>query len=586
MTMGGLPAGARRAPLWGAWLLGGCFALIGLWLAGGGAWLAWLGGSPYYLMCGLGCLVVAFCYLTGRERAAFLLYSAIFAATCLWALAEIGLDFWQLLPRVAGPAVFCAIAIVRWLRVSGRTRSAWFATGLSLLGLAVLFMTITRLPDVTGQRLAIAPPTAQPHDWSAFGQSDGGMRYSPAAQINRSNVGSLEPAWTFRTGDLASAYPDQIMPPSFQATPLKIGDTLYLCSTHDIVYALDADSGRLRWRHDPHIDGTGVYNFSCRGVSYAAVDGVGGLCAKRIFLGTLDARLIALDAGTGRPCTGFGRNGAVNLREGMGKAPGGHYTVSSPPAIVNGVAVVGGFVVDGLLTDVPSGVVRAYDIVTGALRWSWDSGAKDVNWRPAPGQFYTRGSPNVWSLMSADPALGLVYLPTGNATPDFVGMHRTPEMDRYSSSVVALDSRTGKIRWHFQTVHHDLWDYDLGAQPTLFDMPMPDGSTVPALAQATKQGDIYILDRRTGKPLTPVVERRAPRGTVREERYSPTQPTSIGFPVPLTKMVLQERDMWGATPLDQLFCRIWFRRARNEGRYTPPATVRTIQYPSNMGAVD
>ncbi|MBV1918100.1 MAG: pyrroloquinoline quinone-dependent dehydrogenase [Sphingomonadaceae bacterium] len=289
---------------------------------------------------------------------------------------------------------------------------------------------------------------------------------------------------------------------------------------------------------------------------------------------------------TGKPCEDFGENGQVRLRDGLGVTSNGHYMVSSPPAIANGVAVIGGFVLDGYQTGMPSGVVRGYDVVSGERLWSWDSGAVDENWQPEPGEHYSRGSPNSWTVMSADPELGLVYVPMGNATPDYVGMHRTPEHDRYSSSVVALDSRTGKRRWHFRTVHHDLWDYDIGSQPVLFDMPMPGGSKIPALAQPTKQGDIYILDRRTGKPLTEVIERPVPKGNIPEERYSPTQPVSAGFPSPLQQETLREKDMWGMTPIDQLYCRILFRSADYTGRYTPPSTKRTIQYPSNLGVMD
>ena len=579
--------GRKMSGHWGARAIGACFAFIGLWLGAGGAWLAWLGGSPYYLLCGVGCLAVAACYFSGRERVAFLLYMAVFAATCLWALGEVGPDFWPLLPRVAGPAVFAAIAAVRWCFVSGHRRLGWSGAALSAIALALLFVGITRLPTVVGGQSGGPVAAAAAQDWPAFGQSPGGMRFSPAAQIRPDNVGSLRLAWSFRTGDMPGAYPRfPKAPHSFQATPLQVGNLVYVCSQHDIVFAIDADTGKLRWRHDPRIDQTGVVNLACRGVSYADTGQGQGPCAKRIIQGTLDARLIALDALTGQPCAGFGRNGEVQLRDGMGVLQGGFYTVTSPPAVANGVAVVGGFVMDGVQTDVPSGVVRGYEVVTGKLLWSWDSGARDENRLPPPGQVYTRGSPNVWSVMSADPQLGLVYLPTGNATPDYVGMHRSREEDRYSSSVVALDIRTGRRRWHFQTVHHDLWDYDIGSQPVLFDMPMPDGRTVPALAQPTKQGEIFILDRRTGKPLTPVAERPVPRGTIPEERYSATQPASIGFPSPLTKTMLRESDMWGATPLDQLVCRIWFRSARNEGRFTPPATVRTVQYPANLGAMD
>ena len=576
-----------RAP---EWLLGVLLGLIGAWLALGGAWLLWLGGSAYYLIAGAGCLAAAWCYLFGRVRRGAAIYTLVFLGTWLWALAEVGSRFWLLLPRVGGPTVFAALVLVHYgFAVSRRRTLGWQMATAAMVAFAAFLISITRLPATSGGQLAGAPASAQPLDWTAFGQSQAGTRYSPAAQITPANVGSLELAWTQRTGDLPSIYPVAPSVRSFQATPLKVGDLVYVCTPHNVVIAMDTDTGKIRWRHDPKLDPTGVGNFACRGVSYYRRDGTdsaGLACAARILSGTLDARLIALDALTGRPCPGFGRNGEVALRDGLGVSPGGQYNVTSPPAIVNGIAVVGGFVLDGLQTDIPSGVVRGYDAMTGKLVWSWDSGAVDENRLPEPGGHYTRGSPNSWTVMSADPQLGLVYVPMGNATPDYVGMHRTKQHDRYSSAIVALDARTGKRRWHFQTVHHDLWDYDLGSQPVLFQMPMPGGGSAPALAQPTKQGDIFVLDRRTGTPLTEVAERPAPRGDVPTERYSPTQPRSIGFPSPIPSMTLRESDMWGATPLDQLLCRIRFRSARYAGRFTPPAVASTLQYPSNLGAMD
>jgi quinoprotein glucose dehydrogenase/quinate dehydrogenase (quinone) len=250
---------------------------------------------------------------------------------------------------------------------------------------------------------------------------------------------------------------------------------------------------------------------------------------------------------------------------------------------VGGTIVLGSFILDGYSTGEPAGVIRGYDAITGALRWAWDPGAADEN--PAAGIPYSRGSPNAWSVLSGDPSLGLVYVPMGNATPDFVGQHRSRYDDRYSSAVVALDAKTGVRRWSFQTVHHDLWDYDIGSQPVLFDMPMPDGTAVPALAQPTKQGDIYILDRRTGKPLTEVVERAVPQGSVPGESYAPTQPYSSGFPS-FSPPALRERDMWGATAFDQLWCRIRYRSLDYRGKFTPPSLRGTLQYPGNYGVID
>jgi quinoprotein glucose dehydrogenase/quinate dehydrogenase (quinone) len=580
-------AARNRNRNWFARIIGALLGLIGLWLAGGGGWLLWLGGSAYYLAAGIGCLAAAWCYLGGRPQAGLWIYLAVFAGTCLWAFGEVGTAFWPLIPRVAGPAVFAALAILEWLfRRPGGRGLAWSATGLAAVAFGLFFASLIRLPDTLPAPRDVSVAALPGDEWTAFGRNAEGTRYSPANQIDTTNVGGLTKAWEFRTGDYPAANPGQTQLHTFEATPLKLGDLLYICTPRNIVIAVDADTGQQRWRYDPKVNLSGTAMLACRGVSHFDAGPGAASCRSRIITGTMDARLIALDALTGQPCPDFGTNGTVMLKDGLGVAPDGRYSVTSPPAIVNGIAVIGGFVFDGLQVGEPSGVIRGYDAVTGRLAWSWDSGAVDENWQPKPGEHYTRGSPNSWTVMSADPALGLVYVPMGNATPDYVGMHRTPELGRYSSAVVALDSRTGQRRWHFQTVRHDLWDYDIGSQPVLFDMPMPDGSRVPALAQPTKQGDIYILDRRTGVPLTEVTERKVQRGAIPGETYAATQPFSTGFPSPLGDKVLKESDMWGATALDQLLCRIAFRSHDYVGMYTPPSVRGSIQFPSNFGVMD
>ncbi len=434
----------RRRSGWGAKVIALLLGLIGLWLAGGGAWLLGLGGSPYYLLAGLLCLASAWFYLKGKLGSAFLCYLALFAGTWIWALAEVGLSFWDLLPRVVAPTVFLALVIVHRLFAAGHSRRiAWGSAAAAAIGFAGFVSWLTLLPEVTGGT-ASATPTAQADDWEAFGRDAGGSRFSPAAQITPANVGRLQVAWTLRTGDLPAAHPGEMAGRTFEATPLKVGDLVYVCTPHNDIVAVDADTGRERWRYDARLDMKGIALLACRGVAHFRTDAPeGSVCASRLLIGTLDARLIAVDALTGKPCPDFGKNGVVALRDGLGVAPGGFYTVTSPPAIVGGVAVIGGFVLDGIETKEPSGVIRGYDAVTGALRWSWDAGARDENRIPPPGGHYSRGSPNSWSVMSADPELGLVYVPMGNATPDFVGMHRTAEDGRYSSAVVALDAATG-----------------------------------------------------------------------------------------------------------------------------------------------
>ncbi|MBV1917162.1 MAG: membrane-bound PQQ-dependent dehydrogenase, glucose/quinate/shikimate family [Sphingomonadaceae bacterium] len=572
---------------WGAGLLGTLLGAIGLWLAGGGAWLLSLGGSAYYLLAGAGCGLAAAFYFSRRERAAMAAYLAVFAGTCIWALAEIGTDFWQLVPRVGGPAVMAAIVIIHWQFSHGKSRRiAWSMSALAAIAFAVLLGSITGLPSASGAMLTGPLPATMADDWAAFGKSQAGTRYSRADQITPENIGSLEVAWTLRTGDLPSAFPDMPGALTFEATPLKVGELIYLCTPHNLVIAADADTGKERWRFDPKLQLKQPMLFACRGVSYAQTGDEGAQCASRIIYPTLDARLIALDALTGEPCSSFGSQGMVDMTENLGEVPAGSYVVTSPPAIANGVAIVGSFVIDGKFSPNPSGVIRGYDVVTGERLWAWDASSRDENRVPGPGEQYTRGAVNSWTVSSADPELGLVYLPLGNVSPDFAGWNRTAEEERYTSSVVALDTRTGKRRWHFQTVHHDLWDYDVPAQPVLFDMPVPGGGTRPALAQPTKQGEIFILDRRTGKPLTEVEEQPVPQGDVPLERYSPTQPVSTGFASPFSPEPLTEKDMWGATPLDQLYCRIRFRSARYDGRFTPPSTDLTLQHPGNYGIMN
>ena len=299
----------------------------------------------------------------------------------------------------------------------------------------------------------------------------------------------------------------------------------------------------------------------------------------------MDARLIEVDAKTGKPCKDFGSDGSVDLLKGIGTTVPGWYGSNVPPMIVRNVIVMGAQVQDGMDEDAPSGVIRGFDAVTGKFLWAWDMGRPDTTAEPGPNETYTRGTPNMWTAAAGDDLLGLVYIPLGNSAVDYFGGNRKDYENQFNSSIVALDVTTGKVAWHFQTVHYDVWDYDLGSQPSLIDFPT-DGSTVPALVLPSKQGQIYVLDRRTGKPLTPVEERPVPRtGSVEPDRLSPTQPYS-GYNS-LIEPDLKESDMWGATLIDQLFCRIQFRQANYFGPYTPPSVDRPfIEYPSYNGGSD
>lgn len=580
------------------WPLGGFLIIVGGLLAVGGAWLASLGGSLYYLPAGLACLVAGILICRGNRLGAWI-YGAVFAVTVLWALWEVGPDFWLLLPRVAGPLVVLLYLFTPWTRRAlglarpvpesdgappARTSRRAIVAVVGVLALAIVAGVLLQRSNGGAQVVpAVVPQPATM--WADYAGNKAGTRFSPAAQITPANVAGLDVAWTYRTGDLPQNHPGSRSAQMFEATPLQIGDTLYLCTPRDIVVALDADTGKERWRHDVKVDPTDVPMLICRGVSYhQSADPKAKECPRRIIVSTVDGRMIALDAETGRRCRDFGRDGEISLRVDLGPVRKGFQFVTSPAIIVGNAAIVGGFVLDNMAIDEPSGVVRAFDVASGRQLWSWDAGRADPNAALKPGETYVRGSPNAWSLFSADEKLGLVYIPTGNPTPDHFGGQRSAEMDRYGSSVVALDVATGKLRWSFQTVHHDLWDYDVASQPLLVDLPVA-GKPVPALIQPTKQGEIFVLDRRTGRPIWPVEERPVPAGNIPGERYSPTQPVSLALPS-LVPPAMREADMWGATPLDQLWCRIAFRKLRYLGRFTPPSLENSLIYPGNNGIMN
>ena len=419
----------------------------------------------------------------------------------------------------------------------------------------------------------MASTQAPSGEWHHYGNTTHGTRYARLDQIDASNVGGLQEIWHYRTGRTGQ----------FKATPLQIGDLLYVCTAMNVVVALDAETGAKRWEFDPQLKIAPVgFNGTCRGVSYyRAPETYSGECPARIIMGTTDARLIAIDASSGERCQGFGTSGEVDLMKGIGEAKPNIYLVTTPPLIARNLAVVGTRVADNFEVGEPSGVVRAYDALTGKFAWAWDMGRPGVNTEPAAGEEYTRGTPNVWTLMSYDDDLGLVYAPTGNSTPDFFGAHRSDASEKYASSVVALDVADGSVRWSFQTVHHDVWDYDVPSQPTLVDLPQADGSVVPALVQPTKRGELFLLDRRTGKPIADVEEQPVPQGAVEYEWLAKTQPFSIGMPS--FRPEVSEADMWGLTPFDQMWCRREFRKMRYEGHFTPPSVEGTFVFPGNAG---
>ena len=573
----------------------GIMALI---FIGGGAYLSTLGGSLYYLVSGVLFLIAAVLLFRGRRSGAWL-FGLTLAITIIWALREVGFDGWALMPRLMIPIAFGMWLLLPWSQhaLSGAFAPARHvplgATGLILFGAVVSVAVGTALyavgapgrpqdprfqtgfgpfPAING-----ASPAGQTGaDWPYFGGDQGGQKYSPLDEITLDNVNRLELAWSVDVGRI----------PANNASLLKVGDAIYLCNAFSQAFALDARTGAERWSYD----GSEGHGGICRGVTYYQVPGLAGPCAERVIYGTTAAKLLALDARTGKLCADFGDGGKVDLLVGMqdheGRIIGGYYSITSAPILVRGKLVIGGWVTDGQYRGESSGVIRAFDAVTGKLSWAWDMGRPDLTGAPPKGMSYTVGTPNSWAPGAADEELGLVYLPTGNATPDFFGGQRRAFDDRFSSSIVALDAETGRLRWSFQTKHHDIWDHDVASPPTLLDLPDGSGCLRKALAQPTKAGEVFILDRVTGKPIFPVTETPMPqKGVVPEERNSPTQPFSNDLPS-FRGADLTEADMWGITPFDQLYCRIKFKEARYEGPNTPPGLTPSVQSPSTFGAMN
>lgn len=418
--------------------------------------------------------------------------------------------------------------------------------------------------------------------WPEWGYSEGGLRHSPLTQITPQNVDRLKVAWTYRTGDipLKKESGQYAVGSMFEATPIVNDGRMYLCTPTNRVIALDPETGKELWTYDPKLDwGQVTSHFNCRGVTFYrdAQAAPNAACAARILTGTLDGRLIALDAADGRLCADFGRQGTVDLLADLGDVRPGEYNVTSPPAVIGGRVVVGGHILDGGRIDMPAGVVRAYDVRSGAPIWAWNPlppGVSDGDLAPA-GEKYARGTPNAWGVFSVDASRDLLFVPLGNVPGDFFGGDRNG-IDYYAGSVVALQGSTGKVVWRFQTVHHDLWDFDASSQPVLFDFPSAHGP-IPAVAQAAKHGYVFILDRETGEPLVPVEERPAPQeGAVPGERPSPTQPTPSNAAYILDHQNISEDMVWGFTPWDRAQCRKLLQGKRNTGLFTPPSLEGTI----------
>jgi quinoprotein glucose dehydrogenase len=437
------------------------------------------------------------------------------------------------------------------------------------------------------------PAGATKNDWPYYGHDAGGTRYSPLTQINRENVKNLKVAWVFHTGDISdgSGRPKRS---GLETTPILVDGILYLTTPFNRVFAVNPETGKQLWVFDPMIELAGDYGDGLinRGVAtwLDTTRAKGKRCRRRIFEATLDARLIALDAATGDPCMDFGNRGQISLRDVARYIPGG-YHMTSPPAVIDDVVVVGSAIDDNSRVDMPSGVVRAFDTRTGALRWKWeplppndaDSAKQSASANTNATKVWRTGAGNAWSIMVVDPERDLIFVPTGSASPDYYGGTRVGD-NKWANSIVALRAKTGELAWGFQLVHHDLWDYD-SASPPLLATLQHDGKSVPVVIQGNKTGFLYVLNRDTGVPVFPVEEKPVPQSDVSGEVTSPTQPFPLAPPA-LVPQKLSADDAWGIMPADRDYCRERIKSLRNDGLFTPPSLQGSLSEPGNVGGMN
>ncbi|NNH88888.1 glucose/quinate/shikimate family membrane-bound PQQ-dependent dehydrogenase [Acinetobacter terrae] len=584
-------------------------AIFALILLIGGIWLAVLGGSIYYIVAGLLLLVTAILLKKSNSKA-FFVYAALMLGTVIWGVWEAGTDFWALAPR------FDILGLLGlWLLIPAVSRGISDAktgkivlSGTLIIAIVVMIYSIFNDPqEINGEIKTAQPKQAQaiagvaPEDWPAYGRTQAGVRYSPLNQINSDNVKDLQVAWTFRTGEMKTE--NDSGETTNQVTPIKIGNNMFMCTTHQRLIALDPATGKEKWSFDPKLKADNTFqHLTCRGVSYFDANNTvqfaksleskrstSTLCPRKVILPVNDGRLVAINADNGQRCTDFGNNGEVDLQKDMPFPYPGGYVPTSPPVITGTTIIIGGSTTDNYSTEEPSGVIRGYDVNTGELIWVFDTGAEDPNLIPAPGQKYVQNSPNAWAPLAYDEKLDIVYVPTGVGTPDIWGGNRTELAERYANSMLALNASTGKLVWDFQTTHHDLWDMDVPSQPSLADIKDKSGNIVPAIYVLTKTGNAFVLDRRTGEAIVPITEKPVPQTVKRGpqtkgERYSPTQPFSDFDLAPQDK--LTDKQMWGATMFDQLMCRVYFKSLNYDGIYTPPSENGTLVFPGNLGVFE
>ena len=578
---------------WAATILAIIMAIIGIILTVGGIWLAVLGGSIYYLIAGVAMLASAWFLFNGRILGGWI-YVGLFILSAIWGFAESRGNAWAMVPWLVAPLIILIWTLLVMPTLTPRDGRRWgFAWAGVVVGIIFVAGTFAVLGTTGGTAIAALPAPSSPGysdpsglkvgaDWPRWGGTGAAWRYSPLDQINVGNVGKLRKVWETHVGGLPAGTK---FAKGFgsENTPIKVGNLLYACNPQDQIIAMDAATGKPVWRVDPKVPENWVpYTAACRSLVYYQVPGTAANspCAGRIIEGTIDSRLIEVDARDGKPCTEFNGTGQQDTKIGMGSVPPGYASITSPPAIVRGNIVVGHEILDNEYLHAPSGVIAAFDARTGKLAWAWDMDHPAWTGYPPKGQEWSRGTPNMWTAPVGDEKLGLVYIPTGNRADDYISAGRTPAERQFTASIVALDATTGRPRWNFRAVRQDVWDYDFGSQPSLVDY-----HGTPALLVSSKQGDFYVLDRASGKPLTPIGTIKAPRGGIEPQLRSPFQIVSLWNSV--RKPDLVESDMWGMSPIDQMICRIEFRKASYQGYFTPPTHDRHyIEYPSYNGGTD
>lgn len=572
-------------------------AILALALLYMGGKLLMLGGSAFYALMAVGLLITAI-LLFKNQRSALALYAILMWITLAWIIWEVGFDKWQWIPRGDLFGVIGLWLAMPWVvkpLYQGQRRFHTFLGGTMIVMIVVViglcfYDPLPQAGTISNAREQNSEQGAT-NDWTAYGGSTDGLRFSSLNQISKDNVKDLEVAWTYHTGDLrqdadASEY-------TFEATPLKANGMLYFCTPHNEVHALDPETGAVKWKYTPNKDRSYLQQHqTCRGVSYyeqtpvAAQDTAAtpAICRKRIFNATTDAHLIALDADTGMPCADFGTNGVVDLHANMGEVRPHALMQTAAPLVAGKLVIVGGSVMDnGFSKGNPSGVIRAYDAQSGRLVWNFDPANPDNTTPIAAGQNYQQDTPIAWGTLSADLKNGLVYVPFGNASPDELGIERdaNSNTEKFRDALVALDLQTGTFKWRYQSSNHDLWDRDNPSQPSLVDIDY-QGQKQPVVILPTKTGNLFVLNRLTGQPVYPVNQVKvSTEGGVPGEKFAATQPvSSLNFiPDPLT-----EKAMWGITPFDQMSCRMDFRSLRYDGNpWTPATEAGSLIFPGNIG---